>query len=73
MCRSLYVLEHGRIASKPEALQWAMTALEKKWIGFIEAAAVWREGMEFDRLEETLEFICYTRERSRVIGNGGKI
>ncbi len=70
MCRSLCVLEHGRIASKPAAARWAMETLREPWAGLIEKAAGWREGMEFDRLEETLEFICYTLERCRAIGNG---
>jgi hypothetical protein len=65
MCRSLYVLEHGRIASKPEAARWAHSLLGEPWDGLIEEAAGWREEMEFDKLEETLEFICNTLERSR--------
>jgi len=47
-----------------------METLREPWAGLIEEAAGWREGMEFDRLEETLEFICYTLERCRAIGNG---
>jgi len=60
MCRSLYVLENGRIASKPEATRWAQSALGKPWVGLIEEAVEWRDGVEFDRLEETKEFIYYT-------------
>lgn len=70
MCRSLYVLEHGMVASKPAAARWAMETLGEPWAGLIEEAAEWREGMEFDRLEKTLEFICYTLERCRAISNG---
>ncbi len=62
MYRSLYVLEHNRIASKPEAARWAQAALGDPWGRLIEEAAEWREGKKFDRLEETMEFIYYTLE-----------
>ena len=60
MCRSLYVLEHGRVASKPEAAGWAMETLREPWCSLISAAAAWRPGMEFNKLEETLDFIRFT-------------
>ena len=60
MCRSLYVLEHGRIASKPEAARWAMEKLADPWRALVSAAAAWRPGMDFNKLEETLEFIRFT-------------
>jgi len=73
LCRSLYVLEFGLVSSKPAAARWAMETLGEPWAGLIEEAAEWREGMGFDRLEKTLEFICYTLERCRAIGNGRNI
>jgi predicted nucleotidyltransferase len=60
MCRSLYVIENGRVASKPEAARWALQTLGGPWCGLISAAAAWRPGMEFDILDETLEFIRFT-------------
>jgi predicted nucleotidyltransferase len=60
MCRSLYVLEHGRVASKPEAARWAIQTLGGGWRGLISAAAAWRPGMDFDQLEGTMEFIHFT-------------
>jgi predicted nucleotidyltransferase len=60
MCRSLYVIENGRVASKPEAARWAMDSLGEPWRGLISAAAAWRPGMEFDKLDETLNFIRFT-------------
>jgi predicted nucleotidyltransferase len=60
MCRSLYVLEHDRIASKPEAARWAQSALGEPWAGLIEEAAGWRDGVEYDKLEDTMGFIWYT-------------
>ncbi|HEX7540928.1 MAG TPA: aminoglycoside adenylyltransferase domain-containing protein [Anaerolineales bacterium] len=63
MCRSLYLLENGMVASKPAAARWAQFALGDRWIGLIEEAARWREGLEFDRLDEPVGLICYTLER----------
>jgi hypothetical protein len=60
MCRSLYVLEHGRVVSKPDAARWAMHTVGEPWRALISAAAAWRPGMGFNRLEETLAFICFT-------------
>ena len=60
MCRSLYVLEHGRIASKPEAARWALETLGEPWHALVAAAADWRPGMEFDQLEEVMMFIQFT-------------
>jgi len=66
MCRSLYVLEYGRVASKPEAARWAMETLGEPWASLIVAAAVWRPGVDFKKLEETLGFIWFTLERSKL-------
>jgi hypothetical protein len=60
MCRSLYVLEHGHLASKPEAARWAMQSLGAPWRALISSASAFRPGMEFNRLEETVDFIRYT-------------
>lgn len=65
MCRSLYVLEHGAVASKPAAARWARSALGEPWAGLIAEAAGWQEGAGFDRLAETLEFVYFTLERCR--------
>jgi hypothetical protein len=65
MCRSLFVLENGRVASKPEAARWASDTLGEPWSELIKGARRWREGIEFDRLEETKEFIRYTLGRCR--------
>jgi hypothetical protein len=63
MCRSLYVLENGALASKPVAVRWAKETLGEPWVALITAAVSWRPGMEFDKLKETMDFICYTLER----------
>lgn len=63
MCRSLYVLELGAIASKPAAARWAMETLPKHRVELIEAALFWKPGIKFDRWEEVEEFIHYTLRR----------
>lgn len=70
MYRSLFVLEHGHVTSKPEAARWAQSVLGEPWIRLISDAAGWREGVRYDMLEKTLEFIYYTLERCRVFGSG---
>jgi predicted nucleotidyltransferase len=63
MCRSLYVLEHGRVASKPEAAGWAMETLGKPWRSLAAEAAQWRPGMEFQRVDETFALIRQTLKK----------
>jgi predicted nucleotidyltransferase len=60
MCRSLHVLEYGRMASKPKAGRWAMERLGEPWKELIASAMAWRSGVEFSRLDEVLEFIRFT-------------
>ena len=60
MCRILYTLEHGTIASKPVAARWAQRELGERWWGLIERALTWQPNEPMERLQETLEFIRYT-------------
>lgn len=65
MCRTLYTLEHGDIASKGDSARWAMTILGQKWAGLIGRALGWQRGQETDSIAHTLDFIRFTIERSR--------
>jgi predicted nucleotidyltransferase len=65
MCRMLYTLEHGTVASKPIAARWAQAALGPDRATLVEQALTWHYGVELDRLDDTLDFIHYTLERSR--------
>ena len=38
LCRLLYALESGAVASKPGAARWAQQALDPRWDGLIERA-----------------------------------
>lgn len=69
LCRILYTLQHGAVAAKSIAAKWARETLEQRWIPLIERAWVGRQNpglkAESEDVNETLEFIRYTLERSR--------
>jgi hypothetical protein len=65
MCRALYTLETGAVVSKPVAAGWAQAALDARRATVIERALAWRPGMALDMLDETLDMIQLTLERSR--------
>jgi predicted nucleotidyltransferase len=70
MCRSLYTLNHGTIASKPISACWAQETVDSKWICLIEWALKWNHLMQSNKKNETIEFIQYTLEHSRnYVGN----
>ena len=64
MCRILYTLEHGDVASKPTAAQWAKSALDSHWSPLIDRALAWGHGMQLDAFDDTLTLIRYTLDRS---------
>lgn len=67
MCRSLYVLEHGRIASKPEAARWALSTLEKPWKSLIQGALDGQESNTTDGSAGTFEFIRFTLVKAGIL------
>ncbi len=64
MCRMLYTLQYGTVASKPIAARWAQEALGERWATLIERALAWPHGPQPENLDETLDFIRYTLEQS---------
>ena len=65
MCRALYTLQHGTVVSKPAAAQWAHEMLGKQWKALVEWALMWPPDPESDNMNETLNFIKFTLERSQ--------
>ena len=59
LCRALYTLSQGTVASKPAAAAWAQKALDPQWRPIIEQALAWRYRHERDDLTETLGFLRY--------------
>jgi hypothetical protein len=68
MCRVLYTMHHGTVAPKPVTARWAQGALDERWTPLIERALAWRDGARLDSLDETLDFIRYTVDRSQQLG-----
>ena len=64
MCRALYLLQYGQVASKPKAARWAESTLDPKWRPIIRQALQWRDDLSIDRaaLSETLRFVRFALE-----------
>ncbi|MDO9349571.1 MAG: DUF4111 domain-containing protein, partial [Anaerolineales bacterium] len=64
LCRILYTLHHGDVASKPVAAKWVQETLDERWTPLIDRAWVGRQNpglkAQADDVNETLEFIRYT-------------
>ena len=58
----MHALEHGSIVSKPEAVRWAKDQWGKHWDPLIEQAVASQYGNHSAFLEDTIEFIRFTRE-----------
>jgi hypothetical protein len=63
MCRALYTLEHGELASKPVAARWGQQALGEPWRRLIEWALIWPPDTQSNHLASTLSLIRYTLNR----------
>ncbi|MCC6299723.1 MAG: DUF4111 domain-containing protein [Anaerolineales bacterium] len=62
MCRALHALKHEAIVSKPDAVDWARKELGSQWHPLIEKAVASQYGGKSGFLDETLEFIQFTKE-----------
>ncbi len=66
LCRILYTLHHGTVASKAIAARWAQETLDSQWEPLIERAWVWRYHPQptasDEDVEETIAFIRYALE-----------
>jgi len=72
LCRILYTLELGDVVTKPKAARWAKETVSEKWKTFIDQAWVKRQQYHpltagSDEMNQTLDFIGYTLERSRQV------
>jgi hypothetical protein len=63
MCRSLYVMQYGQVASKAEAARWAQEELEEEFQGLLAAASAWRPEERFDHATETEALILHTLKK----------
>jgi len=65
MCRALYTLERGAVATKSVAARWAQERLGERWAALIARALAWRHGTSLQALDESLDLIRYTLERAQ--------
>jgi len=65
MCRALYTLRFGKIASKPVSAGWAQTE-SVDWAGMIEQAMAWRPGCELGLARETAGWIGFTLRQAGI-------
>lgn len=66
MCRALYTIQFGDIASKSTAAQYAVKTLDAKWAKLIRETLSWKNREKFNKLDETLNFIKYTIKKLNV-------
>lgn len=66
LCRMLYTLDSGTVASKPMAARWAQRTLDKRWAALIERALAGQheEGdASDDDIRDTVALVEYTVEQ----------
>lgn len=66
LCRSLYRLEYGTLASKATAAQWGQEALDGRWAALIARSLIHQAELEpvtDEDLADTLAFLDYTAGR----------
>ena len=73
MCRALYTLAHGTVASKPTAAAWAQQTLPPPCPALIAKALVWRHDTRPDDMTAMLAFIRYTIEEAEKNPGGGRL
>ena len=74
MCRILYTLDEGTVASKPVAARWAQGALGGRWDGLIARALAWRKDSQQTPdgdVAETVALISLHRRPVPAVGGGG--
>lgn len=73
LCRILYTLEHGKIASKPTAARWAQEKFGEKWTHLIQSAIRGRQSPQLppepQDVAETLQFMRFTLEKTRELAS----
>jgi hypothetical protein len=69
LCRILYTLHHGTVASKKSAARWAQETLDKEWASLIQRAWAWRYRPQptasSEEVAETIAFIHYALQYSK--------
>jgi hypothetical protein len=66
MCRSLYTMRRGELASKTQAAKWALTTLPAEWASLINHALGWGDGDDIESIDQTAAFMRYAIEQCRL-------
>ena len=69
LCRMLYSIATGDVASKPVAAQWARNNLNQRWQSLIASSLAKKEDqneIDLGELAETIAFIQYAFDQSQV-------
>ncbi len=64
MCRALYTLTYGDVASKPTAATWVQATLPPPWPDVIARALTWRHDTRPDDMAAMLAFVRHTIDRA---------
>jgi hypothetical protein len=59
MCRALYTLEHGIVASKRRSAEWVRDKSGRQWTNLINQAMIWHYGDPPGDISQTQEFMRY--------------
>jgi hypothetical protein len=70
MCRALYTLQDGGVASKVASARWAQHNLGESWRGLINRALAWPLGDQPDEFTETLAFLKYALGLPKILAAG---
>ncbi len=65
MCRAIYTLERGELATKSEAAHWAIGRLGPDWQGLIKHALAWGWGEPVQSYAQTIAFMEHVLRESR--------
>jgi hypothetical protein len=65
MCRALYVLAQGNVASKRVAAEWAKRALDPAWTLLIDRALIWRYDHTPDDMTDMLRFVAWAIDQAK--------
>lgn len=67
VCRALYTLEHGAVASKQCSAEWIRAKSDRKWTEFINRAIAWHYGDPPGDIGQTQEFMQYVLRQAGLL------
>jgi len=67
MCRALYTLEHGAVASKRRSAEWLRDKSGSQWADLINQAIVWHDGDPSGDIGQTWQFMQYVLKQAGLL------